>query len=81
MKYKLMCVEEHCEWANNRENHCIWPREYCPKQKKGKMNLILIDPMRVPDWVMNYIRSSPDTEKRGKIWMWKRQRAQKGEIS
>lgn len=32
MKYKLVCVEEHCEWANNAEKHCIWPGSYCPKR-------------------------------------------------
>ncbi len=74
MKYKLVCVEEHCEWANNAEKHCIWPGSYCPKRDGKNPGLRLIRPLRMPDWALAYINASPDTAQRGRIWQWKKMR-------
>lgn len=69
-KEKIMCTESHCEWANNADKHCIWPRRYCPKHD-GEDNVIRIVRMRMPDWARAYLALSPRPDRRGDLWHWR----------
>lgn len=77
--HKIICLAEHCEWANGPTGHCIWPGTYCPKQGTDQAGLVVISPLRMPQWVRDYLARGKTTEQRNESWYWKARQLRKDE--